>query len=113
MRKIDAVWLMNDKTALALRKLKDADGNYFWNSNNDTILGKPVCISEFMPDVVSGSKPIAFGAFNYYWFSSLSPISIRMLTEQFAANDQVGYLTLEFLEGKLIRKDAVKVISMK
>ena len=37
----------------------------------------------------------------------------RMLTEQFAANAQVGYLALEFLEGKLIRKDAIKVISMK
>ena len=47
----NAVWLMNDVTALALRKLKDADGNYLWNSNNDTILGKPVYISEFMPDV--------------------------------------------------------------
>ena len=109
----NAVWLMNDKTALTLRKLKDADGNYLWNSNNDTILGKPVYISEFMPDAVSGSKPVAFGDFSYYWFISRSPISLRTLTEQFAANDQVGYLALEFVEGKLIRRDAVKVISMK
>ena len=109
----NAVWLMNDKTALALRKLKDANGNYLWNSNNDTILGKPVYISEFMPDAVSGSKPVAFGDFSYYWFISRSPVSLRTLTEQFAANDQVGYLALEFVEGKLIRRDAVKVISMK
>ena len=109
----NAVWLMNDKTALTLRKLKDADGNYLWNSNNDTILGRPVYISEFIPDAVSGSKPIAFGDFSYYWFISRSPISLRTLTEQFAANDQVGYLALEFVEGKLIRRDAVKVISMK
>lgn len=109
----NAVWLMNDVTALALRKLKDADGNYLWNSNNDTILGKPVYISEFMPDAQSGSKPVAFGDFSYYWFISRSPVSLRTLTEQFAINDQVGYLGLEFVEGKLIRRDAVKVISMK
>lgn len=109
----NAVWLMNDVTALALRKLKDADGNYLWNSNNDTILDKLVYISEFMPDARSGSKPVAFGDFSYYWFISRSPVSLRTLTEQFAINDQVGYLGLEFVEGKLIRRDAVKVISMK
>lgn len=51
------VWVMNDETALALRKLKDADGNYIWNHNTDTILGKPVYILEYMPGVTSGSKP--------------------------------------------------------
>lgn len=35
-----AVWMMNDSTAFALRTLKDVDGNYLWNHNNDTILGK-------------------------------------------------------------------------
>ena len=89
--------------------MKDADGNYLWNSNNDTILGKPVYISEFMPDAVSGSKPIAFGDFSYYWFISRSSISLRTLTEQFAANDQVGYLALEFLEGNTPSKVASSV----
>ena len=105
-------WLMNDKTALALRKIKDADGNYIWNHNNDTILGKPVQISEFMPDVEAGKKAIAFGDFSYYWFISRSPVSLRTLTEKFAIHDQVGYLALEFLDGKLIRKDAVKVLQI-
>ena len=44
----NAVWLMNDETAMALRKLKDADGNYLWRSTDDTIFGKKVIISEFM-----------------------------------------------------------------
>ena len=38
----NGVWLMNDKTALALRTMKDKDGNYLWNQANDTILGKKV-----------------------------------------------------------------------
>ena len=109
----NAVWLMNDKTAFVLRKLKDADGNYLWNSSNDTILGKSVYISEFMPDAVFGGKPIAFGDFSYYWFINRSPISLGTISEKFAVNDQIGYLALEFMEGKLIRKDAVKVIFMK
>ncbi len=107
-----AVWLMNDMTALALRKLKDKDGNYLWNQSNDTILGKPVCISEFMPDIASGNKPIAFGDFSYYWIIGRLPLSARPLTERFATVSQIAYLAFEFIDGKLIRRDAVKVIKM-
>ena len=32
----NAVWMMNDRTALTLRTLKDANGNYIWNHSNDT-----------------------------------------------------------------------------
>lgn len=62
----NGIWLMNDKTALALRKLKDIDSNYLWNQTNDTILGKQVIISEYMLDIETGTKPIAFGDFSYY-----------------------------------------------
>ena len=106
------VWLMNDKTAQALRTLKDVDGNYLWNHANDTILGKLVVISEFMPDVAEGSKPIVFGDFSYYWVIGRMPVSLRTLTEKFAALFQIGYLAIEFLDGKMIRNEAVKVIQM-
>ena len=109
----NGVWLMNDKTALALRTLKDADGNYLWNSGNDTILGKPVRVCEFMPDAATGNKPIAFGDFSYYWVVLRAPFSLRTLTEKFVLNDQIGYLALEYLDGKLVRRDAVKVLQMK
>lgn len=46
----NAVWLMNDKTALALRTLKDVAGNYLWRNSDDTILGKKVIMTEFMPE---------------------------------------------------------------
>lgn len=107
-----AVWLMNDNTAMALRKLKDKDGNYLWNNSNDTILGKQVLISEFMPDADAGAKPIAFGDFSYYWAIFRKRISVRSLTEKFVLNNQIGYLAFEFLDGKLVRRDAVKVLQI-
>ena len=108
----NGVWLMNDGTALVLRKLKDADGNYLWNQANDTILGKQVIISEYMPDIEVGTKPIAFGDFSYYWIVGRKPVSVRTLLEKFAVYDQIGYLAFEFLDGKLVRKEAIKVIQM-
>lgn len=106
------VWLMNDDTALALRKLKDADGNYIWNHNTDTILGKPVYISEFMPSSESGKKPIAFGDFSYYWIVNRSGIAVRTLGEKYALEHKTGYLAQEFLDARLIRPEAIKVIEM-
>lgn len=103
---------MNDKTALALRKLKDNDGNYLWNQANDTILGKQVIISEYMPDVETGTKPIAFGDFSYYWIVGRKPVTVRTLLEKFVLYDQIGYLAFEFLDGKLVRNEAIKVIQM-
>ena len=108
----NAVWLMNDKTALALRTLKDNAGNYLWRDSDDTILGKKVIMTEFMPDAVSGTKPIAFGDFSYYWVIGRRPIGVRTLSEKFAALNQLGYLAYEFLDGKIVRSEAVKVIQI-
>ena len=103
-------WLMNDKTALHLRTLKDENGNYLWNHSNDTILGKKVIISEYMPDMASGTTPIVFGDFSYYWIIERRPVSVRCLKERFAPVDQVGHLAMEFLDGKLIRREAIQGI---
>jgi HK97 family phage major capsid protein len=108
----NGVWMMNDETALALRTIKDTDGNYIWNHTNDTILGKRVCISEHMPGAESGSKPIAFGDFSYYWIVCRRPVSVRTLVEQFVMMDCIGYLAYEFLDGKLVRPEAIKVLQM-
>ena len=105
-------WLMNDNTALVLRKLKDDAGNYLWRDSDDTIFGKKVEICEFMPDIGTGEKPIAFGDFSYYWIVKRSPVSVRTLTELFAVFGQTGYFSFEFIDGKLIRSDAVKVLSV-
>ena len=103
------VWLMNDETALKLKMLKDQNGQYLWNQNSDTILGKPVHISEHMP---SGGKPVAFGDFSYYYIIDRVPLTIRTLVEKYMLRGKMGYLGVEFLDGMLIRPEAVKVLKV-
>lgn len=105
-------WLMNDETALALRKLKDKDGNYLWQEDMDTILGKPVYISEFMPSIATGKKVIAFGDFSYYWILNRRPLAVRALKEKFELYDQTGYLAMEYIDGKLVNREAIKVMQI-
>ena len=104
--------MMNSKTALAIRSLTDTVGQPLWNHTNDTILGKKVYISEYMPDAISGSKPIAFGDLSFYWIVERAGMTVRTLHERFFETGQVGYLAFELLDGKLIRPEAVKVMQM-
>ena len=104
----NAVWMMNDNTALTLRLMKDEAGNPLWNQANDTILGKRVVISNDMPDEEEGETPIVFGDFSYYWIIDRSPVSVQTLKEKFVTLDQIGYLAMEFLDGRLIRRDALQ-----
>ncbi|MGN8695555.1 phage major capsid protein [Bacillota bacterium HCP3S3_F1_1] len=108
----NATFIMNDKTALKLRALKDGNGNYLWRSTDDTILGKPVTISNFMPDAEADKIPVVFGDMSYYWWICRRPFSIRALYEKFVLNDQISYLGNEFVDGKLVRRKAVKAIQM-
>ena len=103
---------MNDSVALELRTLKDSAGNYLWNSANDTILGKPVIISDSMPDAEKGLKPVAFGDFSFYWVIRRKSVSMKMLKEAFVTRDQLGYLAVEYLDGKLVRREAIKVLQI-
>lgn len=103
---------MNDDTALAIRLLKDKDGNPIWNHANDMILSKPVYIDNHMPSAGAGAKPIAFGDFSFYWIVEREPLTVRVLKEKFFEAGQIGYLAYEFLDGKLIQPDAVKVLQI-
>lgn len=108
----NGVWLMNDETVLTLKKLKDDAGNYLWRGSDDTVMGKPVMITEYMPNAETGSKPILFGDFSYYWIVKRSPATVKMLWELFALNSQIGYLAHELIDGRLVRRDAVKALQI-
>ena len=108
----NGVWMVNDENARTLHTLEDADGNYLWNPNSNTIMGKEVIICNDMPTVGAGNKPIAFGDFSYYWIINRSPLSARALIERFALNNKVGYLANEYLDARLIRQEAIKVLKI-
>lgn len=62
-------WVMNGATLAVIRKLKDGQGNYLWQQSYaagvpQTLLGRPIVEAPDMPDVGSGTFPIAFGDFN-------------------------------------------------
>ena len=113
-----AVWVLNDTTVKALRKLKDNNGNYIWQPSvqagqPDMILNRPYHTSAFVPEVAAGAKVMAFGDFSYYWIADRQGRSFKRLNELFAANGQVGFLASQRVDGKLILSEAVKTMAIK
>ena len=114
----NAVWVLNDATVKQIRKLKDSTGQYLWQPSlvagtPDTILGRPVKTSAFMPTAAAGAKTIAFGDFKYYWIADRQGRTFKKLSELYAANGQVGFMGTQRVDGKLILPEAIKVLQMK
>lgn len=113
-----AVFLANDSTLKVLRKLKDGNGQYLWQPSltaeqPDTILGRPVESSEFVPGISPGAKVMLFGDFNYYWIADRQVRNFQRLNELYAVTGQVGFKAYERVDGKLILPEAIKVLQMK
>ena len=111
----NAVFIMNDATVKALRKLKDGQGQYLWQPSitagtPDTILNRPVYTSGFMPTLATGNKTILFGDLGYYWVADREGRSFKRLNELYAPTGQVGFLASQRVDGKLILPEAVKVL---
>ena len=114
----NAVFMMNDSTVRALRKLKNGSGDYLWQPSvtagtPDTILNRPVYTSSYMPTVASGAKSILFGDMSYYWIADREGRTFQRLNELYAPTGQVGFLSFERVDGKLILPEAAKVLQMK
>ena len=113
-----SMWVLNDSTIKAIRKLKDNNGQYLWQPSltagtPDMILGRPIKTSAYMPAMAAGAKTIAFGDFSYYWIADRQGRSFKRLNELFAATGQVGFLASQRVDGKMILAEAVKVLVQK
>lgn len=113
----NAIFVMNDSTAKVIRKLKDDTGNYLWqraltSGQPDTLLGRPIVYSTFMPEIATGAKVIAFGDFSYYWIADRQGRILKRLNEIYATTGQVGFLATQRVDGKLILPEAIKVLKV-
>lgn len=114
----NAVWILNDSTVRAIRKLKDGNGQYLWQpalheGEHDTLMGKVIMTSPYVPEIAAGAKVIMFGDLSYYWIGDRQGITFKRLNERYADMGQVGFLASKRVDGKLVLPEAIKVLQMK
>lgn len=95
-----AVWLMNDDTHKAIRKLVDGNGAFLLvpglaSGAPDTLLGRPVHTSPGMPVMATTANSIVFGDFSKITIGDRSTRTLRRLNEIYATTGEVAFISME------------------
>ncbi len=110
----NARFVMNRRTQSAIRKFKDADGNYLWQpplaaDRAATLMGFPVTEAEAMPDVANGSLSVAFGDFRRGYLI-VDRTGLRVLRDPYSAKPYVLFYTTKRVGGGVQDFDAIKLL---
>jgi HK97 family phage major capsid protein len=110
----NAAFVMNSKTAGAVRKMKDNDGRFLWADSLAAgeparLMGYPVLIAEDMPDIAAGSHAIAFGDFRAGYTIAERP-DLRVLRDPFSAKPNVLFYATKRVGGGVTDFRAIKLL---
>ncbi len=110
----NAVFVMNSKTAGAVRKMKDADGRFLWSDGLAAgeparLMGYPVLVAEDMPDIGPDAHAIAFGDFRAGYTIAERP-DLRVLRDPFSAKPNVLFYATKRVGGDITDFKAIKLL---
>ncbi len=109
-----ATFVMNSKTAGAVRKMKDADGRFLWSDGLAAgeparLMGYGVLIAEDMPDIAVDATAIAFGDFGAGYTVAERP-DLRILRDPFSAKPHVLFYATKRVGGDVSDFAAIKLL---
>ncbi|MBO6765769.1 phage major capsid protein [Maricaulis sp.] len=107
-------FVMNRQTVSAVRRFKDADGNYLWQpslseAGTSTLLGYPVTEAEDMPDIGSDAFAIAFGDFEKGYLV-VDRQGVEVLRDPYSAKPYVLFYTTKRVGGGVQDFEAIKLL---
>lgn len=113
----NAIWIMSPATRTALRELKSNTGYPLLNDDVSTpfgtsILGKPVYVSDNMPEMVSGAKAIYYGDMHGLATKFNEEINIEVLRERYADEHAIGVIGWFEFDSKVIDEQQIAVLTM-
>ena len=93
----NAIWIMSPKTRTALRLLKDGMGRYMLQDDislpfGTSLLGKPVYVSDNMPNIAAGNDVIYYGDMRGLATKFNENINIQVLREKYADEHADGII---------------------
>ncbi|PGT89298.1 phage major capsid protein [Bacillus sp. AFS040349] len=113
----NASWILNKSTFKAIRKLKDGDGNYLLNKDATngfgwTLLGKPVHITESMPEIALSAKVIAYGDFSGLYVKLAQNVELQVLNEKYATQHAIGVVGYVEVDSKIVEPQKLALLKM-
>lgn len=110
----NARFVMNRRTQGAVRKLKDAEGNYLWQPGTvpgakPTLLGFELVEAEAMPNIGASTTPIAFGDFRRGYLI-VDRMGVNVLRDPYSAKPYVLFYTTKRVGGGVQDFEAIKLL---
>ncbi len=114
----NAIWIMNEDTRTAIRKLKSETGSYLMTEVYDLsspfknmLLGKPVYVSDNMPEVGAGKIAVYYGDMSGLATKFSEDINIEVLREKYATQHAIGVVGWLEFDSKI--EDPQKISAIK
>lgn len=109
----NCMWLVSNKTLIALLQLKDGNNRYLLNDDvvngfGYTLLGKPVMVSDNMKDT-----NVVYGDFSAMYVNVHEDVAIQVLNEKYADEHATGVLAWLEVDGRVIEPQKLVVSKKK
>ena len=115
----NAIWIMNEATRTAIRKLKSETGSYLLNEVYDiaspfksTLLGKPVYVSDNMPEAEAGKIAVYYGDMSGLATKFSEDINIEVLREKYATQHAYGIVGWLEFDSKIENPQKISAIQI-
>lgn len=111
----NAIWIMSPKTRTAIRQLKDNMGRYMLQDDislpfGKSLLGKPIFVSDNMPEIGAGTSPIFYGDMTGLATKFSENMDIQVLKEKYADQHADGVIAWFEFDAKV--QDAQRIAKL-
>lgn len=112
----NSIWIMSPATRTAIRELKDNYGRYLLQDDislpfGKSLLGKPIYVSDNMPDMEAGKVAIYYGDMRGLATKFSEDINIQVLREKYATQHAIGVVGWLEFDSKV--EDVQKIAKVK
>lgn len=116
----NTMWIMNKAVFTELRKLKDGNGNYYMaygkgltGGFNWEFLGKPVYISENMPEATTANNiPVLYGDFSGMAMKISQDLEIQLMREKYIDKNAIGIVGWAECDSKIQNNQMIAGLKM-
>jgi HK97 family phage major capsid protein len=113
----NAIWIMSPATRTALRQLKDDVGRYLLQDDitapfGKVLLGKPVYVSDNMPNMAAGKAAIYYGDMTGLAVKITEEMEIQVLREKYATQHADGVVAWIEMDAKVENAQKIAKLEM-
>ena len=113
----NAIWIMSSATRTALRQLTDDVGRFLLSDDlsspfGTTLMGKPVYVSDNMPEISSAVNAIYYGDFKALATKFSEDMSIEVLREKYATQHAIGVVGWASFDACVDQVQAISALKM-